>query len=209
MKSILGEEGGIFSLFDYGSLQFATRWHTTDHNGAQSLASHSYNTTLFAVILAKKILKDEFTEISELALMRYTLHHDIAELVCGDQPSPYKRALKSMLPELEQAQAKIEANIYPMAHAYKRALLGTPLLQIAKLADYLDALHFITVKGQNNPQTNRIIEKLHGYIEEHIQKARTAFPNLAWQEYKRVMDELFHGYSAKELFEDIELYQKG
>lgn len=194
---------GLISLYDIGHCQWASRWHTTDHNGEQSLASHSFNVTMFAVAIARKVMGERFTESDELNLMRYGLNHDVAELVTGDQPSPYKRALRRKMPQFDEVMESIEEEIYPIAAQYKQELKGTPLLIIAKLADLLDAKHFIEIKGQNTPQNKRIVEKLNANMVEKINEANSKFPEYRWVAFHEVMEELFTAPSAKELFEDI------
>ena len=113
---------GLISLYDIGHCQWASRWHTTDHNGEQSLASHSFNVTMFAVAIARKVMGERFSETDELNLMRYGLNHDVAELVTGDQPSPYKRALRRKMPQFDEVMESIEVEIYPIAAEYKQKI---------------------------------------------------------------------------------------
>lgn len=194
---------GLISLFDIGHCQFALRWHTTDHNGEQSLASHSFNVTMFAVAIAKRVMGERFSDEEELKLLRYCLNHDVAELVTGDQPSPYKRALRKKMPKIDEVLESIEEEVYPIAAEYKRDIKDSPLAIIAKLADILDARHFIEIKGQDTPQNKRIIEKLNLYIIEKLQAAAAQYPGYDWRGFNDVMDELFTAPSAKELFEDM------
>lgn len=194
---------GIISSFDIGHLQFASRWHTTDHNGEQTLAAHSFNVTMFSVAIAKRVMADDFTDTLELKLMRYCLNHDVAELVTGDLPSPFKRALRKKVPEFDEIMDSIEEEIFPLAAMYKAEIKGTALVAIAKLADVLDAKHFIEMKGQDTPQTKRIIEKLNHDLVQRLQHAATQFPNYDWKGFHDVMDEVFNAPSAKELFEDM------
>ena len=193
----------MIKLHDVGNCQSDKRWHTTDHNGSQSLASHSFNVAMFGVALAEKVLGSDFTDIDELKLVRYALHHDISEMVCGDQPAPYKRALRKRLPEVHAVQEALEAEIHPKGAQFKEDIKGTPLMSLVKLSDLLDALHFIVIKGQATSQNDRIVEKLNQYIVEEISRAKVRYPTYDWDGFDEVKDELFNGASAKELFEDM------
>ena len=125
------------------------RWHSVATRRKQNLAEHHYSVTQIAIRLADDIMPGLVAE-DKLALIEYCLNHDLPEILASDLASTSKVRLRALGcgPALEA----LEYEIFPELKGMAERLEGTPLKDIAKLADMADAISFIRQEGHGNSE---------------------------------------------------------
>lgn len=99
-------------------------------NKEQSVAEHSFGVMLIVVELCKDVRDRELVDCA----VAYAMIHDKDEVYSGDIPSPFKRELRAKCPEVIE-------HLDPGLHVPDSAKA------IVKLADYLEAIHFLREYG--------------------------------------------------------------
>lgn len=141
----------MLTLRDIVRSGHVVRWSSVKHGRPQYLAEHHYMVTMIARALARQILPpDYYTAERQLLLMDYCLNHDLPELVAGDFSSVSKRKLESMLGEKADVFKQLDYEIHPPLRTLDKKMMGTPLVIIAKLADWADAIVYIQQEGAGN-----------------------------------------------------------
>ncbi len=107
------------------------RWHIVDTSKQQTIAEHSFNMCLLVEEICKLVGQEDQTD----AAIRYTIHHDIPEVVLGDIPTPTKRFYGLM-------NALGESGLDPQSAAPNGFIED-----VVKLADLLDAVMFLQLYG--------------------------------------------------------------
>lgn len=126
------------------------RWHSVATGRKQNLAEHHWSVTQIAMRLAKEVTPGLRAE-DMLALVEYTLNHDLPEILSGDLNSVLRARLRAL--GAGAALKQIEDEIFPELMEMEAVLVGTPLKPIAKLADIADAIVFIRAEGEGNRET--------------------------------------------------------
>lgn len=129
--------------------QGVTRWHIVRTSVKQSLAEHLYGTAMIADTML--MLYARFYLIESASFYRHwrskiidrALHHDMLEVLTGDAPSPYKQWCAAMFgrrpPEPSNLMWFEEAYVTAPHAAMTEQLLEA----LVKLADTVEAYHFI------------------------------------------------------------------
>ncbi len=150
----------MLSLRDIVRSGHVVRWNSVKHGRPQYLAEHHYMVTMIARALARRILTTEYyTPERQILLVDYCLNHDLPELIGGDLPSVSKRKLEAMLGDKADVFKQFDYEIHPPLRALDRKMKDTPLKEIAKLADWADAIVYIQQEGQGNYE-NKISRQL-------------------------------------------------
>lgn len=160
-----------------------TRWHSVRCARSQTLAEHHYLVTMIARELMHRILGETLPAETQLSVLEYALTHDTPELLMGDLPSPLKRRIAELTGEHDPL-ARIEGEIAPEIVRFKKALQGSPLAYIVKLADLMDGCLFIREEGIGR-HASVVAEKSEAMLREKIQEAQARFSELDWS---RVME---------------------
>lgn len=105
------------------------RWTIVNVVNNQSLAEHTFNVVMIARAFAK-VLK-----ISDDVLIKAALEHDLSEILTGDLPTPTKRRMVEL--------GNAPDDIWPTP---TRDLNETER-KVLKLADIVDAIHFLEDHG--------------------------------------------------------------
>jgi hypothetical protein len=112
------------------------RWHMIDTTRVQTLAEHSANVALLAMMIAKTAPIEWFDTFAVVAAA--ALVHDVPETFTGDIPSHTKRHLDDkLLGDLENAVTHPVFNV-EINHHTKRLI---------KLCDIADGIRFIRLHG--------------------------------------------------------------
>jgi hypothetical protein len=118
-------------------LQAVKRWHMIETTRTQTLAEHSANVALLAMLIAATSPLESFSNPYSVAAM--ALMHDMPEAFTGDIPSHTKRHLTG-IDRLEEGVMPSElVLITPAATANDRMLL--------KMCDIADGIRFIRTHG--------------------------------------------------------------
>lgn len=109
------------------------RWHMIDITRENTLAEHTANVALLAVVLGRH----NFSDLTELAWC--ALVHDLGETLLGDIPTHTKRNLG-----LKQVFKSAEALVVPaFFHGHFRA----DVVRLVKLCDLADSIRFVRIHG--------------------------------------------------------------
>lgn len=191
-------------MADIANMAHVQRWHASHVTRPQTLAEHVCLVTIYAHRLLQKV-NPEYTEKEALALVLYGLFHDMAESVLGDVPTPSKRYLESMFPMGQSPLDILEEKVCPEQARYSHAVKGTYLAHIGKLADILDALHFIGLEGKG-PRGEMVFQGRMKAYKDLINKAKSEYPQYNWDAAHAIRDELLHGQCTE--IEFVEDFQK-
>lgn len=107
------------------------RWHMVDTLKSQSLAEHAFNVASYAAFLADR------RGTPKKEVLWAALYHDISEVMTGDLVPVLKRVIKYDDP--------IEAKLTYMGEP--TATKNEEIHEIVKLADMVDAVHFLHLYG--------------------------------------------------------------
>lgn len=128
-------------------------------NKQQSVAEHAFGVALIVVELCK------YAEDSDTAncALAYALVHDQDEVMSGDIASPFKRELKAKCPEVVQHLDPRLAEVPEVAK------------MIVKLADYLEAIHFLREYGGSR-HANVVLGDIYNNFKDALKKAEMVLP---------------------------------
>jgi len=110
--------------------QIVKRWSIVNVSRHQSVAEHQYNVCMIARALAKILEEPDET------IIKAALCHDLEEVLFGDIPTPAKRFLRE--------EHKVNVNLLLSTMPYELTHIQGVIL---KVADLIDALHFLRDHG--------------------------------------------------------------
>lgn len=113
------------------------RWHIVETSKQQTVAEHIFNVCMIAEEICQSL---ELPRWDQLDVIEYALHHDTPEAILGDIPTPTKNGILGG--QLAEMLRHLERNADPKSTA-PNALAAS----IVKLADTLDAVHFLALYG--------------------------------------------------------------
>lgn len=118
-------------LNDIMRAQYVSRWHIVNMAKQQSVAEHSFNVVMIARRLLEVMDKTEYCSV----VTEMCLFHDLDELVLGDIPTPSKY------------RYKLDGVTFPDSSLVDWDTVPRDIYLIVKIADFLDAIHFIDDNG--------------------------------------------------------------
>lgn len=185
---------------DIANMAHVKRWSAFHVGRPQSLAEHTVLVTIYAFRLLQGI-NPNFTDAEAKDILLYALFHDMPESLTGDTPTPTKRWLESKFPKGESPLDVLERHVCPEAADYYDAVKGGYLADIGKLADILDAMHFIGIEGKG-PRADVVFKgRMKAYCEL-IEKAKERRPDLNWEFAHTLRDELLNGQCTEIEFKE-------
>lgn len=137
------------------------RWtivHTTKN---QSLAEHTFNVTMIARAICKKLRVDDYN------VMKAAMAHDLDEIRTGDIPTPFKKAAKDQGVDLNDIYERVTDR-----------QLGGLEQSIVKSADRLEALWFVTNFGSGR-HAEIVKDSLYKAWKEWLNELEEMNPGLA------------------------------
>jgi 5'-deoxynucleotidase len=165
----------------------------------QTLAEHLYLVTMYADEIARNVM-DEYSDSDRLKLLSWCLEHDTPEILTGDIPTPAKRRMQEKFGDsdiLEELEDSIASDNYKKS---KKAVYGTKLEIITKLADIMDGIAFINLEGFSD-HSKVIGDKLKASFYKVICKGKTEYPDDNWDAAGKVLDDVMHGQDGQIEFE--------
>lgn len=119
---------------------FVTRYHARPEVHAETLAEHHAR-------VAQILCELHFPRLPSAELLFAALHHDVAELIVGDLPYPFKAAQ----PEMAEAHAEEEGR--QLNRILRRGFgLGSRDMAELKLADRIAAYLYAMPQDRDNPE---------------------------------------------------------
>lgn len=190
-----------FSLANVFHTAELSRWHAVATNRRQYLSEHLYKVTMVAIYLLAYI-NPKATRDEMLQLILLCLTHDLPETVTGDLPTPIKRLIESMFGRDDNPLDKLELSLCAPYKEIREEVEGVYLERIAKLADVLDALHFIRAEGKGRERKQIAKERKKAYLD-YVASAQVKWPEHNWAGALDVLDRLFTDELYKISFNEI------
>lgn len=180
-----------------------TRWHSVRTGRDQTLAEHHYMVAMISNHLAGRIFGNKITPDLRLTLMEYALWHDAPELLMGDLPSPLKRRVEQLCPGPTNPLIKIEQQIAPGVFALREKLQEFPPgMILIKLADLIDAVHFIGQEGIGHHSKQVYLQLMTQFLDM-INHASGEYPEYPWPVAKELLDQMENGAANQVAFEGV------
>lgn len=137
------------TVYDFLRAGHVKRWHIINTVNQQTVAEHSFLVAIIAMELYNEMVgvdPNDDNSIKEFnALVMGAIFHDIAEIKLGDLPTPSKQLFKQFYGD--DMFDKIEETIFPEMPYTGHGELGTELRKIIKMADTIEAVHWIYENG--------------------------------------------------------------
>lgn len=178
-------------MADIANMAHVMRWNAFHVSRSQTLAEHTALVTMYALRILQMV-NPEHSDLDAKNLLIYCLFHDLPEAALGDTPTPTKRWLEAKYPEGESPLDELERMVCPEHAIYQQKVKGTYLANIAKLADILDAMHFIGIEGKG-PRADVVFNGRMRVYDDLVAKSEADYPDLDWAKAKDIKVELLHG----------------
>lgn len=125
-----------FNLVNVLKLHAVKRCGIIEMSNEQSVAEHSYNVAMICMEILNDIDPQDLECEMRQNILEWALVHDLTELVTGDIPTPFKKAMDGSIEDYE-------LKVFPKLTVHKKSLSKTELA-IAKVADLLEAYVWIS-----------------------------------------------------------------
>jgi len=165
------------------------RWQIVRTARQQTLAEHLYLVTMLSLEIADLISLEEITNEDKIALMDWSLNHDVPEVITGDIATPMKKMIRSMCPEdpFDILERQLSEK-YSMA---KDAVTGNYLESVVKMADIMDGIIFLDTEGLGE-HAEYVKKHLLESLTKHVKIAIARWPVYDWLEVPAMLTELIH-----------------
>lgn len=188
------------------------RWHTVLTSIKQNVSEHSHCMAIIAERLLELIYpKGTKPSIDERYwVLKYSIEHDLPEILTGDMPAVIKLYFKRVLPEFGDVLKALEYRAVPeLAALDKQAKAYIHLPFVCKAADLIEAYsYFLFAQGLDKQHNDVVIGKLHQALNELVDTAQRICPDLQWDAVYTLLNEVEHGSSAvlnfETLFDELE-----
>jgi hypothetical protein len=147
-------------------LHSVKRWHMIDTTRQQTLAEHSANVALLALVVSRTAPINYFDTFAAVAA--YALVHDVAESFTGDIPTHTKREISGVA-DLEEMVTHVAFDIRVNANTRR----------LVKLCDLADGIRFIRLHGVDLTAEHA----KEGLEEQLLEKFTDAERDLEWPEH--------------------------
>ncbi|MBB4861292.1 hypothetical protein HNP46_000103 [Pseudomonas nitritireducens] len=178
-----------FSLANVAHTADTKRWHKARSHRLQMLAEHAYRVTIFCQYLAE-IIDPMMDAETELKLLHKALWHDTAETITGDLPTPIKRLLAAFFPKDQNPIDDLELSVCAPYRRAHEAAEGSYLEVILKLADIMDAHHFIRYEGRGRSAKDIAKERKNAF-GQYVDKGKALWPQYNWDGAHEIHRRLF------------------
>lgn len=165
------------------------RWHMVRTFREQNNAEHHYLVTMIARDMAERIGMTDPKEV--LLLTEWCLRHDTPEALMGDIPTLTKLEIKKHIDF-----SVIEDSVSLDYARLRRAVEGTPIAIVAKLADLMEGILFLQFEGVrvDDPTTysHRTLSECVLAYRQTVKAAIAANSGYAWHllyDYQEEMNE--------------------
>lgn len=137
-------------ITDIQKAAWVKRWGIVRTLREQNIAEHSFMVAMISEELCRRIgwgfdEKGALHSSWGFEVLRWALWHDMAEVFTGDIPTPLKSRIKDLDPELLQ---RIEDELAPTVAEIRRQT-NKLWIDVVKVADYLEAITFLTREAAN------------------------------------------------------------
>lgn len=177
-----------------------TRWHTVLTSIKQNVSEHSHCMAIIAeALLVALYPAGKAPSIDERYwVLKYSIEHDLPEILTGDMPSVIKLYFKRVLPDFSTVLQALEYRAVPeLKTLSEQAKQYIHLPFVCKAADLMEAYsYFLFAKGLDEQHNEVVISKLHQALRELVDNAKQLCPHLHWDAVYTLLHELEYGASA-------------
>lgn len=159
--------GLLFAL----RLTEVSRWGIVATSRQQSVGEHSYRVTMIAQALYDYVFTVPHNSNDRQLLTSFAMVHDIMEVLSGDLDAVFKLAVKARYPDVfaqtVEAMSLQRLDAGPVANtvtSIERAVKGTFIEVMVKIADFLEALIYLDQYGTNSRHMGNVRDT----ILEHL-----------------------------------------
>lgn len=159
--------GLLFAL----RLTEVSRWGIVATSRQQSVGEHSYRVTMIAQALYDYVFTVPHNSNDRQLLTSFAMVHDIMEVLSGDLDAVFKLAVKARYPDVfaqtVEAMSLQRLDAGPVANtvtSIERAVKGTFIEVLVKIADFLEALIYLDQYGTNSRHMGNVRDT----ILEHL-----------------------------------------
>jgi 5'-deoxynucleotidase len=191
----------LFPIPNVGHSSYVTRWHSVSCHRYQTIADHSFKVTMYARYLGSLVAPD-MNDHDKLLMTDLCLLHDLPEVKTGDIATPMKRYLESRFPKGESPIDFMEEKLCAPYADIRSKTKGSYIAVIAKLADIMDAIHFITLEGKGKAAA-KIQRERHKAFQDYIRIGVTGWPEYNWYAANELLDSLLNDEPEQIDFEEI------
>lgn len=168
------------------------RWQIVNTTRNQTVAEHSFLVQLIAVEISRLIKHSNHRAgpiniEKEHAIMRWAMWHDMLEVKTGDINTPVKIHLRKVSggDVVEQIEFSYSAEFEKISKDTSQTVKD-----IVKLADYMEALNFLSVEGRGDHATVEVPETLRDAMWKLFEEAKRRAFSLQWDNLKPIMQSL-------------------
>lgn len=171
------------------------RWGIVATSREQTVAEHSYRVMMLATAIYDHMEGGvPHNSDDRDAIITYSLMHDLHEVMSGDINSVFKRAMEAVQPGVYQAALKGMAKhrigpqeMLNQADRVERAVKGSVVEAVVKIADLLEAVLFIFDYGSSSQRMAQIAVSIVEDIHKHV-KACSVDHQLVRYDWARVQE---------------------
>lgn len=145
--------GLLFAL----RLTEVSRWGIVATSRQQSVGEHSFRVMMIAQALYDYVFTIPHNSDDRNLLTAFAVVHDIEEVLSGDLDAVFKLAVKSRYPDVFQetigamaAQRRDTSPLSGVTASINRAVKGTFIEALVKIADFLEALIYLDQYGTHS-----------------------------------------------------------
>lgn len=165
------------------------RWQIVKTIRQQSIAEHSYQVAMIAHRILLLLVPNQVGRgMLELEVLKWSLYHDLPEVMTGDIATPLKQYLKKQNTHgcIEELEDRVSPQ-YRMA----KPLKGSLVQRIVKLADIMEAIKFVSENAATVHGTQFVRDGLERDYNSLLDICTQAYPDLDWRGVGAAWGELF------------------
>jgi 5'-deoxynucleotidase YfbR-like HD superfamily hydrolase len=165
------------TLEDKLRCQHVARWQTVRVARVQNVAEHSWAVAVLAEHILTEATSGDQSDLDMLALYKWSLHHDVLEVVTGDLNTLIKIKMRLIFGE-----ASIDSVESEVCEDYTKLKACTPPLikDIVKMADLIEAHRFLKLESIGSHSHN-VANKILEAMVVHGKMLMITYPHLQWE----------------------------
>lgn len=158
------------------------RWQIVNVGRSQSVAEHSFLVQVLAIHIARAIKWSNkrggpINVEKEYNIMRWAMWHDMMEVKTGDINTPVKIFLRQVAGD--DVISRVE---YSYSEEYEKISkeVGDTVKDIVKLADYMEALNFLSEEGKGK-HADQVADGIRVAMRSHFDVFKRKTMSLSWK----------------------------
>lgn len=164
------------------------RWQIVRVAREQTIGEHMYRVYLICLEICDLL---NISQTIKNRIVKWALIHDIPEVVTGDLATPIKSAMRNAVPDSDPIK-RIELALDSEYHDLYKSIKAEDdqiVIKIVKLADLLEAVHFLSVEGMGKHAAkcrSGIIDQIRDLFISVV----VEYPGINWDSIENLINEL-------------------